>query len=305
MKKSLVLVCVSFLLTGCMGFFGPSGVPEGCENKSEQFMKDDCYLDRAVKEHDREACPQIFDMNKRASCALEIAVGQLDIEACDLLDGYRQEKCITDFSQQGFANGVSDCQQHEDVDTCLAHQAEVRQNPNYCNRSSDYRACIEALIKTAPADRLPCMNVESEDRVACVLEMASILEDPSFCKSLELEDEVKTCEEAMKDADNNAAAMYANMICQLANPAAWEGLFDDKTTEEIAADEAQTLRLYTEFGYSGEADARVDLEKVWGEESFKKLVIESVARDCSENVSIAGLSVDEFLNQPVAEALGN
>jgi hypothetical protein len=306
MKKLLLLFLGSTVfLTGCMMSSTPSASEDGCKDIEHSITRDDCYVQRAVGYDDKSICENIDDDVKKGSCLLEIAVSTLDIEACNSLNGYIKDKCISDFSNQGFAKGVSDCNQHEDVDTCLAHQAEVRQNPRYCNKTSDYTACIASLMESAPADRLPCENVESSDRVACVLEMARILEDPSFCKSLTEESEVATCEDGMKETDTNTAAMYANMICVLNNPAVWEDLFDDKTPDQEAFDAIQTQLLYSDYGYSGEADARVGLQAVWGSDSFKKTVKDAVAKDCQDLADAGGVDIDALLNSSAEEVLGN
>ncbi len=284
---------------------GPIPSAKNCDDKAEQSMKDNCYLQQTVYDYDKANCEKIFDSQKKANCYLEVAVGTLDIGACDGITGYRKEKCITDFSNQGVAKGVSDCRQQEDVDRCLAHQAEVRQNPRYCAQSSDYNACIAALMMTAPAERLPCQNVEGDERINCVVAMAENLDDPTFCKELKEESELKVCEERMKSEDTNPAAMYANMICVLSDPAVWEDMFDDKTAEQIAQDQAETQLLYTEYGYSGEADARRALEGVWGSDSFKKTVKETVTKDCQAILNEGAVDVDGLLNSPVDEALGN
>lgn len=304
MKKFLLFFVTAFLLTGCM-LSGAPQTAKTCDDKAEQFMKDNCYLQMTVNDHEKSNCEKIFDSQKKADCYLEVAVGTLDIGACDAVTGYRKEKCITDFSNQGFANGVSDCQQQEDVDRCLAHQAGVRQNPRYCAKSSDYNACIAELMKNTPADRLPCENVEGDERINCVVAMAENLDDPTFCKELKEESDLKVCEERMKSEKTQAAAMYANMICVLSDPAVWEDMFDDKSAEEEALDEAETLRLYSEYGYSGEAEARAALEEMWGSESFINSVKETVSKDCPAAISTGGVDVDALLNSSVDAAFGS
>ncbi len=295
MKKLLFLSIVSvFSFSGCL-FFGGGNTVASC-TKTDPTEQDNCLVQLAMNEHDREACGLIQGKEAKASCWLEIAVGVGDISACDNLGRDAKEKCISDYSNTGLINDMNACDEHEDREACLVRVGGLKNNPIPCTRTNDYNACLNIVLEADSSDRSPCDNVKEQDRLQCIIGSAQIFKDPKVCERLKGE-EVEQCKEALDDGYTTAGGYYARLVCVLTVPGAWDDFFDDKTDEQIAEDKREYASIYQSFGYQIEEDANAAIMKYWGSEKFKQQVRDRISGDCPQAYQVAGFDLEDIMNR--------
>lgn len=120
-----------------------------------------------------------------------------------------------------------------------------------------------------------------------------------------LEDAVEPKEQQMTGAEQ-AGALYADLMCSIADPEFWNEFFDDwshQTEAERLAEDEKTRLFYESHGYPTEYAGNTDIVIHWGEDEFIKTVENRIAEsgNCIVNVTDQGIILDDHLNGPAPE----
>lgn len=95
------------------------------------------------------------------------------------------------------------------------------------------------------------------------------------------------------------ANYFGDSICLISDPKFWdsmfEGLFEGKKQSQVTKEDQQKVFL-REHGYTSEEEAKADMVKYWGKDSFKTAVKSRVQTRCPAALNNEKLKLDQILN---------